>query len=465
MKFHRPRVVIAGLRGGSGKTTLSIGLARALYDKGIAVSTFKKGPDYIDAGWLSKASGSPCHNLDPFLIPEDIVIKSFLYHSGNAQISLIEGNRGIFDGVNIEGTYSTAELAKTLKSPVVIIVDCTKVTRTVAAIIKGIQSFDNKLYVAGVILNNIAGQRHESIVRGTIQEYTDIKVIGAIKRIKEEFMPERHLGLLPHIEHPDVDNVINSLSRIVKESVDIGHLIDLTGKADDIFCEDPVDPYSGYQDTEGDHVRIGVIKDRAFQFYYPENIVSLIRAGAEIVEVDAMKEKALPALDALYIGGGFPETNAIELSKNIEFMESLKKAVEEGLPVYAECGGLMYLGRALYYRGKVFQMSNVLPVDFEIKHFPAAHGYTVVEVDQDNPYYPAGTCLKGHEFHYSRVIGRPDRGLKLVFRMTRGKGIIDGRDAIVYKNVLATYTHLHALGSPQWVEAMIKIARQYRKNR
>lgn len=458
-------MVIAGLRGGSGKTTLSIGLARVLYEKGIAVSAFKKGPDYIDAGWLSKASGSPCHNLDHFLIPEDRVIKSFLYHSEHTQISLIEGNRGIFDGVNIEGTYSTAELAKTLKSPVVLIVDCTKVTRTVAAIINGIQSFDNQLYVAGVILNNIAGQRHESIVRGTIQEYSDIKVIGAIKRIKEGFMPERHLGLLPHIEHPDVDSVINSLSRIVKESVDIGYLMDMADKAEDISYEAPVDSYSGYLDTEGDRIRIGIIKDRAFQFYYPENIDALIRAGAEVVEVDAMEEKVLPDVDTLYIGGGFPETNAIELSKNREFMESLKESVEAGLPVYAECGGLMYLGRALYYRGKVFQMSNVLPVDFEIKDSPVAHGYTVVEVDQDNPYYPTRTCLKGHEFHYSRVIGRPDSGLKLVFRMNRGKGIIDGRDAIVYKNLLATYTHLHALGSPQWVKAMIRVARQYRENR
>ncbi len=458
-------MVIAGLRGGSGKTTLSIGLARALYEKGIAVSTFKKGPDYIDAGWLSKASGSPCHNLDPFLIPENIVIKSFLYYSERAQISLIEGNRGIFDGVNIEGTYSTAELAKTLKSPVVLIVDCTKVTRTVAAIIRGIQLFDNQLHIAGVILNNIAGQRHESIVRGTIQEYTDIKVIGAIERIKEDLMPERHLGLLPHIEHPDVDNAINLLSRIVKESVDIEYLIDLAGKAEEIFYENTVDPYPVYQDTAGDRVRIGVIKDRAFQFYYPENLDALGRAGAEVIEVDAMEEKALPDVDALYIGGGFPETNAIELSKNREFMESLKEAVEEGLPVYAECGGLMYLGRALYYRGEVFQMSNILPVDFEIKDSPAAHGYTVVEVDQDNPYYPAGTRLKGHEFHYSRVTGMPDRGLKLVFRMNRGKGIIDGRDAIVYKNLLATYTHLHVLGSPQWVKSMIKVARQYRENR
>jgi cobyrinic acid a,c-diamide synthase len=278
-------------------------------------------------------------------------------------------------------------------------------------------------------------------------------------------MPERHLGLLPHIEHPDVDNVINSLSRIVKESVDIEYLIDLAGKADDIFYEDPIDPYTGYQSTEKCNIRIGVIKDRAFQFYYPENIVSLIRAGAEVVEVDAMEEKALPDVDALYIGGGFPETNAIELSKNREFMESLKEGVEKGLPVYAECGGLMYLGRSLYYRGELFQMSNVLPVDFEIKDSPVAHGYTIVEVDQDNPYYHIGTRLKGHEFHYSMITGKPDGKLKLVFKMNRGKGIIDGRDAIVYKNLLATYTHLHVLGSPQWVKAMIRIAKEYRKNK
>ncbi len=461
MRFDRPRVVIAGLRGGSGKTTLSIGLARALNRWGKRVAVFKKGPDYIDAGWLSKAAGRECYNLDPFLIPDETITKSFLFHSRDAEISLIEGNRGIFDGVNIEGSFSTAELAKRINAPVVLVLDCTKVTRTTAAILKGIESFDPELALAGVILNNIAGQRHESIIRGSIQEYTDLEVIGSIRRIKEEFMPERHLGLLPHAEHPDVESVIKSLSDMVTESVDVNRLIEIAEGAGPLDHEGPINPYIP-QKSRGADVRIGIIRDRAFQFYYPENMRSLLRAGAELVEVDALREPSLPEIDALYIGGGFPETNAIELSKNRGFMKSLKEAVEDGLPVYAECGGLMYLGRSISYKESLFQMCGVLPLDFEIRDRPVAHGYTVVEVERENPYYPAGIQLKGHEFHYSRVIDRPMDDIEFLFKMIRGKGISGRRDGIIYKNVLATYTHLHALGCPEWIDAIIDAARRYR---
>ncbi len=452
-------MVIAGLRGGSGKTTLSIGLTRALTSRGLKVTSFKKGPDYIDAGWLARASYNRCYNLDPYLISQEKLLQSFVYHSKDSDIALVEGNRGIFDGVDIEGAYSTAELAKLIKSPVVLVVDCTKVTRTLAPMINGIATFDPDVNLQGVILNNIAGSRHETVIRGAIERYTDVKVIGGFRRLKSEIMPERHLGLTPQVEHPHVEEAIRMLSDIVNKEIDVETFAEIAKTAGPLQADN--DLYQGYARCEKEPVVIGIIKDTAFQFYYPENIDSLEHGGVRIVEINAIEERCLPEIDALYIGGGFPETNAIALSDNRSFMASLKEAVEDGLPVYAECGGLMYLGREIEYNGKAYPMSGVLPMEFKMEPRPAAHGYTVVEVVEENPFYQKGTLLKGHEFHYSRVI-KVGEDLKMAFLMKRGKGIANRKDGIVYKNVFATYTHLHALGAPEWTEAMIRAAERYR---
>ncbi|NOZ25865.1 MAG: cobyrinate a,c-diamide synthase [Nitrospirae bacterium] len=462
------RVVIAGLRGGSGKTTLSLGLIRALKDSGLKVRAFKKGPDYIDAGWLAAASEADCYNLDPYLFPDEKILQSFFRHSRDADCALIEGNRGIYDGMDVDGTYSTAELAKLLMSPVVLVVDCTKVTRTLAAIIDGVVAFDRNVDVRGVILNNIAGRRHETIVRGTIEKYTSVDVLGAIQRLKDERFPERHMGLTPHHEHPAVEQSVKTMGDIVREAVDCERVLEIARSAPALppYNGGPgpaVDRECGLGSAAG-NVRIGIIKDMAFQFYYPDNFEALRDAGAELVEISAISEGGLPDIDALYIGGGFPETNAIMLSENIEFKNSLRRAVEEGLPVYAECGGLMYLGREIELDGRNYPMAAILPISFRMEGSPVAHGYTMVEVKEDNPYFRKSASLKGHEFHYSRVVDH-DPDLKMVFAMKRGKGIDGSSDGIVYRNVLATYTHLHALGSPEWVCGMIRAAESHARNR
>lgn len=467
MKFqktnNRQRLLIAGLRGGSGKTTLSLGIIRACRDKGLKVMPFKKGPDYIDAGWLAYASGSPCYNLDPFLIGKDKVLSSFVMHSAaqGADISIIEGNRGLFDGTDEEGAFSTAEVAKTLKAPVILVVDCTKITRTVAAILLGIQSFDKRLKIKAVVLNQIAGSRHESVIRRSIEKYCSIPVLGAIPRLDKELFPERHMGLTPYQEHPQVEQAIKAAAEIVNRHADVEGLLKISGQAGKIQAskfriQDLIPCPSA--------VRIGVIKDSAFQFYYPENIEELQRHGAEITELSALGDKKLPDIDALYIGGGFPETHAPALAKNTAFRKSLKDAIKKGLPVYAECGGLMYLGEGIILNDKKYPMTGIFPISFLIEKRPQAHGYTIAEVTGRNPFFSEGITLRGHEFHYSGPVnaaGDMDR-LSYAFKMKRGKGLYKNMDGICYKNVLATYMHLHAYGTDEWAAGMVRSAEKYK---
>jgi cobyrinic acid a,c-diamide synthase len=460
-----PRVVIAGLKGGSGKTTLSLGLLASFRKKGKRIVSFKKGPDYIDPGWMAKAADSPCFNLDAFLFPEEKVVQSFVYRSKGADGALIEGNRGLFDGMDEKGTFSTARLAKSIHAPVVLIVDCTKSTTTIAAIIRGVLAFDDELHVGGVVLNQLAGERHERIIRKAIETYTDVMVIGALRRRKEEFMEERHLGLVPQQESTGVDDTLDRLADFVAGSVNVKDVLAIMESAPPVTVQSDIEPSIRFS-SSGDAVRIGVLKDAAFQFYYPDNLEKLENAGAEIIEVNALKDGQLPDIDALYIGGGFPETQAGALSGNVSLLRSIKAGADNGLPVYAECGGLMYLAEQIEYKGETYKMAGVLPIVCVVGIRPAAHGYTIVEVVEKNPFFEKGKELKGHEFHYSRIVEmKRGSGMTLAFRMKRGEGFGEGYDGIMYKNVLATYTHLHALGSPEWIDGMMKAGRHSKKVR
>jgi cobyrinic acid a,c-diamide synthase len=471
MPHNYPRLVIAGLKGGSGKTTLSLGLVRALRGKGLKVVPFKKGPDYIDAGWLAGAAEHPCYNLDPFLVGSDRLLSSFITHAEDSDIAIIEGNRGLYDGVDAEGTYSTAEVAKTLRSPVILIVDCSKVTRTVAALILGAQRFDPQLMIGGVVLNQVAGSRHESVIRTSIENYCGLPVLGAIPRSESGEFPERHMGLLPHQEHPDTARAMSFVEKIAGRHLDLDRILKIArivepltvrqGAGDEGQGEDQRSPVVHRLSP---HVRIGAIRDSAFQFYYPENFEELKRHGADIVGISALSETRLPDIDALYIGGGFPESHAISLAENIRFLDSLRIAIEEGLPVYAECGGLMYLGEGLLLKDRKYRMAGIFPLVFSLERKPQAHGYSVAEVIKKNPFYPEGTILKGHEFHYSRPHNVPEEtnGFSYAFKMKRGQGIHEKMDGICYKNVLATYTHLHAFGAREWVEGLVRQATEFR---
>jgi cobyrinic acid a,c-diamide synthase len=464
-----PRILISAIRGGSGKTVISTGIIAAFRAAEKKVSPFKKGPDYIDAGWLALAAGRPCYNLDTFLVPVDRVLASFCSHSLYADLSVIEGNRGLYDGIDLEGTTSTAELAKLLKAPVMLCLDCTKSTRTMAAVVLGCIRFDENVDIKGVILNRVAGSRHENILKKSIEYHTGVPVIGSVPKLGRQSFPERHMGLIPTPEHKWAADSIKAAAEIAVKYIDLDKLLETAFSLPEL-------PEAGGERGERKTVagpakafvkkpRIGIIRDSAFQFYYQENIDALISEGADIVYTSPLSDKRIPEVEALYIGGGFPETHAKELSENISYKEDLRALAAKGLPIYAECGGLMYLGKELLLDGTKYKMAGLFPIVFGFSKKPQAHGYTIIFVEQDNPFYRAGTEIRGHEFHYSNILEWEGKDKDLAFRLKRGSGLVNNRDGAVFKNVLATYTHIHAVGTSSWALAMVRKAIEYREGK
>ncbi len=470
-----PRIVVSGLRGGGGKTILSLSLVASLKQRDMEVVTFKKGPDYIDAGWLARASGAPCYNLDLFIMSPEQALHSFVSRTTSlfsiapgGFTAIVEGNRGLYDGVDHQGTYSTAELAKLLCAPVIVTVDCTKATNTVAAMILGCQRMDPGVDIKGVVLNRVATPRQESVIRRAVNERCGLPVLGAIPRLKKNPIPERHMGLIPFQEHGNIEESIALLAETGSRYVDTDAVLKIAASAAPMRKADAGRSTATADNSPGPTgcgPRIGVIRDSAFQFYYQENFEEIERLGASIVEVSPLREDRLPELDALYIGGGFPETHAIALADNAGFRASLYNAIQEGFPVYAECGGLMYLGRRLVLGGSTYPMVGALPVTFGLRKRPLAHGYTIVEVERDNPYFHRRKLFKGHEFHYSEVLEMEEDGAYMAFKVKRGKGIVDNMDGMCYKNVFAAYTHLHAVGTPEWAAGLVRCAQRYNRQK
>ncbi len=460
-KIHPGGIVISALRGGSGKTILSIGIAAAWQNIGKPIAPFKKGPDYIDAGWLALAAGRTCYNLDSFLCSKDQVLSSFQSHTQKNDIAVVEGNRGLFDGIEVEGKTSTAEIAKLLSLPVILCIDCTKTTRTMAAVVSGCIHFDLDVPIKGVILNRVAGPRHENILRTSIEHHCGIPVIGSVRKLKEQIFPERHMGLVPTPEHDWAKDSIDRAAQIARDSIDMDALLDIARSGHSIpsSIAQVSHPESPKKQPE---ITIGILRDSAFQFYYPDNIEALEKAGARIVYTSPLNDQKPPHIDALYIGGGFPETHGPELAANESYKKQIKLLAEDGMPIYAECGGLMYLGEALEMGGETYPMTGVLPIVFGLSKKPQGHGYTISKVDSKNPYFEIGTELRGHEFRYSTILKWGGNDKDMAFSTKRGTGFVNKRDGICYKNVLASYTHLHALGTPAWAESMVRNARKFK---
>lgn len=446
-------LVVAGMGGGTGKSVVAVGLVAALVRRGEPVAVFKKGPDYIDAGWLALAAGRPCYNLDPYLMSPEVIRHSFATHCRAGDLALLEGNRGLYDGVDLEGSCSSAELARLLALPVLLVVDCTKTTRTVAAQVLGCLHFEQAPDLRGVVLNRIGGARHEDIVRRTVEHYTGLPVLGAMPRARRDFFPQRHLGVTPAAEHGEAAVAVAALADQAEKYLDIAGIVRAAAAArlpEPVAAAAPPSRPSGVRP-----IRIGYLHDAAFQFYYPDNLEALAAAGAELVAINALRDRELPELDALYIGGGFPETSAPALAANRSFRQSVRQAADAGLPIYAECGGLIYLGEAITLDGVEYPLAGVFPVRFGLARKPQAHGYTELLVEKGNPFYPVGSVIRGHEFRYSTVDSWPGRAEDLVLTMRRGTGFSQGRDGLCRDNVLALYTHIHALGTPQWALALI----------
>ncbi len=455
-----PRLVISATRGGLGKTTLSLGITAAWRKQGRRVAVFKKGPDFIDAGWLGVAAGRSCYNLDLFMMEPGRIVRSFAEHAADADAAVIEGNRGLYDGVDESGSYSTARLAKLLRSPVVLIVDGTKASATVAAVVLGLRRYDEEVAFGGVILNNVSSGRHEDVIRKAIAKSSGLPVVGVVPRMRGSEFPERHMGLTPFHEHPEVEQAIQSACDVVGRYVDLDALWSIAQNAGDTGSRDAGKPEVRHRKEE--EVIVGVVRDKAFQFYYPDNLEDLERHGAQIREINALRDRELPHnIDALYIGGGFPETQAAELAANEAFCASVRLHAHKGLPIYAECGGLIYLGRSLAVGTQRHAMTGVLPVDFILGKKPQAHGYAVLEATGASLFIDKGVKIRGHEFHYSRV-AHVDGQFPMAYYVTRGSGINGNEDGFIQNNIVAAYTHIHALATPEWAPAMIRKAREYK---
>ena len=464
-----PGVVIAGLRGGSGKTIISLGITAAWKSNQLKVAPFKKGPDYIDAGWLSRAAGRPCYNLDTYLCAPKVVQSSYYTHTQNSDIAVVEGNRGLYDGIDLDGSTSTSELAKLLNLPVLLVLDCTKSTRTMAALLMGCMHFDPEIRICGVVLNRVAGIRHENKVRANIERFCKIPVFGAVPKLKQEEFPERHMGLVTSEEHSFSRKALDAAERVARENIDLDALYATVTQEewgtqiapDSLSVQNKLDP----TDIKTDKVTIGIVRDSAFQFYYPDNLDALENLGADIVFISPLGQDSIPEVDAIYMGGGFPETHAPQLAKNQAFRDNLKALSRKGLPIYAECGGLIFLGESIQLGDEIYPMSGILPIRFGLSRKPQGHGYTEVEVAHENPFYKQGEILRGHEFRYSRILSIDYTDDQMAFRMERGKGILEKKDGFFKDNTFGTYTHIHALGSQSWAPSLVAKARAYKSQK
>ncbi|HEY6096176.1 MAG TPA: cobyrinate a,c-diamide synthase [Gallionellaceae bacterium] len=453
------RVLVSAAHKSSGKTTVSIGLCAALKARGHAVQPYKKGPDYIDPMWLSQASGRACRNLDLYLMEREEVISTFVRNA--AEVNLVEGNKGLYDGLALDGSNSNAALAKLLDLPVVLVIDARGMTRGIAPLILGYQAFDRDIQIAGVILNNLGGARHESKLREVIEHYTDVPVIGAIQHDPALTIIERHLGLMPSNESGEAVARIQALGEAVERQVDLDKFLALTRK--EPLANTGRAIVSPFPVRE--KIRIGIARDQAFGFYYADDLDALTASGAELVPFDATRDAHLPTVDALYIGGGFPEVFAAELEANSSMRTDIRQAVDGGMPVYAECGGLMYLSRSISYQGKRFEMVGAIPGDVVMHAKPVGRGYVHLAENEEHPWpRPAEQqkSIRAHEFHYSSIENLPADS-RFAYRVARGHGINGQSDGYLRNNLLASYTHLRTIGGCYWAARFVAFVRQIKQ--
>ncbi len=449
---EKPRVFVSAAHKSSGKTTLTLGLAAALAARGHVVQPFKKGPDYIDPLWLGMAAGRPCYNLDFHMMQRDEIAGQFARASEGARISLIEGNKGLYDGLDLDGSNSNAALAKLLGAPVVLVIDARGMTRGVAPLILGYQAFDRDIRIAGVILNQLGGSRHESKLRAVIEHYTDVEVIGAVQHEADLQIAERHLGLVPANEQDAARARIGHVGARVAAQVDLHRLLAIA---------DSAGPFAAPAATEtvqpAARVRIAIARDPAFGFYYSEDLDSLRAANAELVEFDTLRDATLPEADGLLIGGGFPEMFMAELEANARLRASIRTAIEAGLPTYAECGGLMYLSRSLSWQGRTGQMVGVVPGDTVMHARPVGRGYARLQPTGADRWQETA-LIPAHEFHYSSLENLPADAI-YAYAVARGHGIDGTHDGYQAHNLLAGYVHRRGSGALGWIAPFLNQVR------
>ena len=518
-----PRLCVSAVSGGGGKTLLSLGLARAFRQAGLEVKPFKKGPDYIDAAWLGRAAGRPATNLDPFFLADSELAALFAKSLGEdlqgragqvQRLGLIEGNRGLYDGLDAAGSCSTARLARALAAPVLLCLDATKMTRTAAALLSGILNFEPGLNICGVVFNRVGSIRHEAALRQAVEAHLDLPVLGILPRLGLNPLPERHMGLASQGTGltAQVDALLDKLSSLVRENVDLEAVLakasyapPLPGQEDAASKE--ISPQACLSEVSLAEVslaevslaqvnsahgisasgqerspacaahaaprrpRIGYLRDAAFWFYYPENLAALAKAGADLVPlalIDAPKaqDAIWETLDGLYLGGGFPEDFLEQLSGSPQ-VAHLAELTRSGLPIYAECGGLLLLSRGMEREGKFWPLAGALPVRAVWTARPQGLGYVEAEVCAENPFFPLGLRLRGHEFHYSRCILEPDapppalalsRGSGMGSACPQGETCSLARDGLFLRQTWGAYLHIFAPAVPCWAPNFVACA-------
>lgn len=453
---------ISAAHKSSGKTTVTIGLCAAFAARGLTVQSFKKGPDYIDPMWLARASGRPCHNLDFYTMARDEILATVVTHGHGADMALIEGNKGLYDGLDLDGSNSNAALAKLLGTPVILVIDARGMTRGIAPLILGYQAFDPDVPIAGVILNQLGGSRHEAKLRAVIEHYTDVAVVGAIHRSPRLEIVERHLGLIPSNEDAGSNNKIAEIGEAIAAQVNLEQLLDLAAEARPL----PTITVPQTKSKPGTKVRIGVARDAAFGFYYPDDLEAFEQAGADLIFVNTLSDSHLPDLDGLFIGGGFPEIQMEMLEANAALRSDIRKSITSGLPTYAECGGLMYLCRSLSWGERHCKMAGVIPADVVMHTRPQGRGYVRLSENENGlwPNPPEGIPeIAGHEFHYSNL-SNVEKPFRFVYNITRGTGVDGKHDGIVINNLLACYSHQRHTRQNPWALRFVEFVRQCAAN-
>jgi cobyrinic acid a,c-diamide synthase len=459
---RRPRVlVVSGVASGVGKTTVTLGLLEAFRRRGLVVQAFKVGPDFIDPGLHALVTGRPSHTLDGWMCGRDHVVATVAARAADADLAVVEGVMGCFDGVAAGGEAgSTAEVAKWLGAPVVLVLDASAQTRSAAAIVLGFERFDPRLRLAGVVFNRVGGPGHACglalAVRGTCRA----EPLGGLGSDPMLELPERHLGLVTALEGALDAERRRRLADAVEASLDLARLIELAAPLD--FAPPTTVPSDGA--THGQvagaaeptprRARIGVARDAAFQFYYPENLVRLEAAGATLRFWSPVAASGLPDVDGLYFGGGYPELHAAALAANATVRRAVRAFAAAGRPVYAECGGLMYLAEALEdAAGTVHPMVGVVPTTVRLRPPRLTLGYADVRFVRDSPLGPAGTRVRGHEFHASSIDPVPER-VPRAWRVAARDGT-ERAEGYCIGQTLATYLHLHFGSSPEIPRAFV----------
>ena len=454
MKINIPRIVIAATQSGSGKTTITTGIITALKERGLNVQSYKIGPDYIDPGYHSLASGRPAHNLDTWLVPKESLEKIFLETSNNADIAIIEGVMGLYDGGK-NGVSSTAEIAKILETPVILVIDAKSMGVSAAAIALGFREYDKDINLAGIILNRIGSENHKNMIESALEEI-NIKCLGAIRRDDSLKTPERHLGLLPTSEN-ETNELINNISSAVNSQINIESLIDIANST-----VTNKKSYTHYQlQIKNYKLKIAVANDEAFNFYYPESLKVLEDLGAEIIKFSPLHDEKFPKVDGLIIGGGFPEMFAAQLEDNIKMRESIKKIINNGLPTFAECGGYMYLMKNLIdFENKSYEMLGIIDNSAKMNNKLQMVGYVAAKLTADCVLGKIGDNFHAHEFHFSNEI---NENKNPAFDCVRIRNNAKYSAGYVNDNVIASYLHIHFSGCIEAAKNFVENCIKYRR--